>query len=264
MSELSTLELLGVALIFIWSGFVRSGLGFGGAVLAIPFLLLIHDDALLFLPLIAVHLIVFSVWITWRSHRKATAQTVEDAAPSQTPDWPYLRRALKVMILPKMLGVMGLLTLPPQITSVIILTVVSLYALGYVINRPIQVKNIWTERALLAGGAYFSGTSLTGAPLLIPAIASRVSKHQLRNTLFVLWLILTTIKLASFVAFGVDLQLIHHLWLFPCAFLGHLIGERFHQRILAAETPTFFRVLGVTLLAVSAVGLLRAFGLLGQ
>ncbi|MEY4014398.1 MAG: hypothetical protein RLZZ290_1262 [Pseudomonadota bacterium] len=252
MGDLSTLELLGVALIFIWSGFVRSGLGFGGAVLAIPFLLLIHDDALVFLPLIAVHLIVFSVWITWRSKQ------------SQTPDWAYLRKALKVMILPKMLGVMGLLTLPAQVTSIIILTVVSFYALGYVINRPIQVRNIWTERALLAGGAYFSGTSLTGAPLLIPAFASRVSKHQLRNTLFVLWLILTAIKLASFVAFGVDLQLIHHLWLFPCALIGHVIGERFHQRILAAETPTFFRVLGLTLLAVSAVGLLRAFGVFGQ
>jgi len=252
MADLSTLELLGVALIFIWSGFVRSGLGFGGAVLAIPFLLLIHDDALVFLPLIAVHLIVFSVWITWRGKQ------------SQTPDWAYLRKALKVMILPKMLGVMGLLTLPAQVTSIIILTVVSFYALGYVINRPIQVRNIWTERALLAGGAYFSGTSLTGAPLLIPAFASRVSKHQLRNTLFVLWLILTAIKLASFVAFGVDLQLIHHLWLFPCALIGHVIGERFHQRILAAETPTFFRVLGLTLLAVSAVGLLRAFGVFGQ
>ncbi|NBV88906.1 MAG: sulfite exporter TauE/SafE family protein [Betaproteobacteria bacterium] len=261
MADLSTLELLGVALIFIWSGFVRSGLGFGGAVLALPFLLLIHDDALLFLPLIAVHLIVFSVWITWRSHRDAR-RAQPDSQNDQRADWDYLRRALKVMIVPKMLGVLGLLTLPPRITSVIILLVVSFYALGYVINRPIQVKNVWMERALLAGGAYFSGTSLTGAPLIIPAFASRVSKFRLRNTLFVLWLILTVIKLGSFLAFGVDLQLVHHLWLFPCALVGHLIGERFHHQIVAAETPRFFQVLGVTLLAVSGVGLLKAFEVL--
>lgn len=241
--------------------FVRSGLGFGGAVLALPFLLLIHDDALVFLPLIAVHLIVFSVWITWRSHVTAQSQG-QDLSMDQRPDWAYLRQALKVMIIPKILGVMGLLTLPPKITSVIILCVVCFYALGYVINRPIQVRNRWTERALLVGGAYFSGTSLTGAPLIIPAFASRVSKLRLRNTLFVLWLILTVIKLGSFLAFGLDLQLVHHLWLFPCALVGHLIGERFHHRIVAAETPSFFRVLGLTLLAVSTIGLLRAFEVL--
>ncbi len=45
-----------IGAIFIWSGFVRSGLGFGGAVLALPFLLLVKNDPLLFLPIISVHL----------------------------------------------------------------------------------------------------------------------------------------------------------------------------------------------------------------
>jgi len=40
-----------IAIVFIWSGFVRSGLGFGGALFTIPFLLLIHDDPLFFLPI---------------------------------------------------------------------------------------------------------------------------------------------------------------------------------------------------------------------
>ena len=35
-------QLLATALIFIWSGFVRSGLGFGGAALGLPFLLLVY------------------------------------------------------------------------------------------------------------------------------------------------------------------------------------------------------------------------------
>jgi uncharacterized membrane protein YfcA len=53
----------------------------------------------------------------------------------------------------------------------------------------------------------------------------------------------------------VSLQLIHHLWLLPCAAIGHFIGLRFHQRMLNTETPVFFRVLGVTLLIISALGL---------
>ena len=35
-----------IAIVFIWSGFVRSGLGFGGALFTIPFLLLIQDEML--------------------------------------------------------------------------------------------------------------------------------------------------------------------------------------------------------------------------
>jgi hypothetical protein len=39
--------------------------------------------------------------------------------------------------------------------------------------------------------------------------------------------------------------------------VGHVLGERLHQRIVAAETPTFFRWLGISLLVVSVVGLWR-------
>ena len=49
-----------IFIIFIWSGFVRSGLGFGGAVLSLPFLLIVTNQPLVFLPIIAVHLLVFS------------------------------------------------------------------------------------------------------------------------------------------------------------------------------------------------------------
>jgi hypothetical protein len=53
----------------------------------------------------------------------------------------------------------------------------------------------------------------------------------------------------------VDLQLIHHLWLLPCAAIGHVVGLYAHDRLLRAETPVFFRVLGCVLLLVSAAGL---------
>ena len=48
------------------------------------------------------------------------------------------------------------------------------------------------------------------------------------------------------------------IWLLlPCVTVGHLIGLRFHNRMLADSGGRFFRVLGLTLLAVSSIGLLK-------
>ena len=60
MIELLWQQYLLIVLVFIWSGFVRSGLGFGGALFTIPFLLLIHNDPLFFLPIISIHLLFFA------------------------------------------------------------------------------------------------------------------------------------------------------------------------------------------------------------
>ena len=108
-------------------------------------------------------------------------------------------------------------------------------------------------------GGYISGTSLIGAPLIVAVYASHVAKHQLRDTLFVLWFVLVLIKCAAFLWAGVDFQLVHHLWLLPCAALGHFIGLSFHKKILEAETPVFFRVLGAALILISVIGLVKAW-----
>ena len=251
MESLAWYQYAAIGLIFVWSGFVRSGLGFGGAVLALPFLLLIVNDPLVFLPLIAAHLIFFSTLIMIQSTQK------QGTTQSDTINWRYLRRSMGIMIVPKIAGVIGLLTLPPVIMSTIIFLIVIAYAIGYIINRPIQIKTKFQEYGFLGLGAYVSGTSLTGAPLIVPVVASHVEKHELRNTLFVLWWILTLIKLASFVVAGIDLQLVHHLWLLPCAFVGHLLGNRMHNYLIEQETPTFFRVLGIALVIVSLTGLIK-------
>ena len=251
MESLTWYEYALVGLVFVWSGFVRSGLGFGGAVLALPFLLLIVNDPLVFLPLIGMHLIFFSTLIMVQSTRDRASEKLK------TINWQYLKRSLWIMIIPKMMGIIGLLTLPPVIMSTIILLIVLAYAIGYIVNRPIEIRTKLQEYGFLGLGAYVSGTSLTGAPLIVPVVASRVKKHELRNTLFVLWWILTSIKLVSFVIVGVDLQLIHHVWLLPCAFIGHLLGNRMHTYLVEQETPTFYRVLGVALVIVSLTGLIK-------
>lgn len=262
MDSLTITQYLLIALIFVWSGFVRSGLGFGGVVLALPLLLLIVRDPLVFLPIIALHLIIFSFFIMRKSQIKQ--KNIQNNAEIKTArigsiNWGYLIYALKIMIIPYIIGLLGLLNFPPKITSIFIFVIVLIYACGYVINRPIVMKNKFVEALFLAMGGYVSGSSLAGAPLIIPVFATNVPKEQLRDSLFVIWVTVTSIKFASFVVYGINLQLIHQLWLFPCALIGHILGEYFHNKLVLAETKTFFRVIGSGLIVVSLIGLGQLF-----
>ncbi len=251
MENLLPYQYLLIGLIFIWSGFVRSGLGFGGAVLSLPFLLLVHNDALVFLPLISVHLLVFASITIIQNNRKPDSGT-------GTVNWPYLRYLLLIMLIPKLIGVFGLVTLPSSVMSGVIFTIVAVYSLSYIFNRPFKSNSKVVDTVFLLLGGYISGTSLIGAPLIIAVAAQHVAREQLRDTLFALWLVLVAIKMAAFIYFEVDLQLVHHLWLLPCAFIGHLIGLRFHRHMLQTDAAVFMRVLGSALLLISLVGLTRA------
>jgi uncharacterized membrane protein YfcA len=257
VADLAAWQYAAIAMLFVWSGFVRSGLGFGGAVLTLPFLLMVHNAPLVFLPLIAVHLLFFSSLTIglahWRSRRGGAGR--QDAGG--TVNWGFLRYALPLMFIPKLIGVAGVITLPANIVSGFIFVLVSIYAVSYILDRPFQTRGGRFDPWLLMLGGYVSGTSLIAAPLVVPVAASRMPKEQVRDTLFVLWFLLVAVKLIAFVIGGVDLQWVHHLWLLPCAAVGHLLGLRFHTYTLRAETKVFFRVLGIGLLAVSLAGLLR-------
>ena len=249
MGELALWQYLSIGLLFIWGGFVRSSIGFGGAVLTLPFLLLILNEPLVFLPIIAVHLLVFSALTVWQSHRARH--------PGVTVNWRFLRHALLVMAIPKAIGLFGVITLPVNVISGFIFVIVSIYAISYILNRPFRSNSKVVDTGLLALGGYVSGASLTAAPLVVPVAINRLPREQVRDTLFVLWFILVTAKLSAFVWAGVDMQWAQHLWLLPCAALGHVLGLRFYQYALHRDSARFFRVLGYCLLTVSAVGLGR-------
>jgi len=263
MVELSTLQLVLIAAVFVWSGFVRSGLGFGGNVLALPFLLLIHNQPLVFLPVIAVHVIVFSTTTVLgnllRHYRDGVVATVDGTTVRVAPvNWLQLRYALTVMLVPKLIGVFGLITLPPQLMSGIIFCIIFVYALSYVLDRPFVSNNKGLDLLFLVVGGYISGTSLIGAPLIVAVLARRMPPVQLRDTLFVLWFTLVVIKLGAFLYAGVDMQWQAHIWLFPAALVGHICGLYFHDFTLRADTRVFFRVLGAALLVTSAAGLYQS------
>ncbi|MGH1485830.1 MAG: TSUP family transporter [Cellvibrionaceae bacterium] len=254
MSGLEIYQYVLIGIVFIWSGIVRSGLGFGGAVLALPFLLLIDNQPLVYLPIIAVHLLIFSSLTVYTNNRRAKSESSES-----TVAWTYLWKAFLIMLIPKLIGVFGLITLPAYIMSTIIFCIISVYALSYILNRPFMSKNKGADALFLMLGGYISGTSLIGAPVIVAVFSKYVPRYQLRDTLFVLWFVLVTIKMASFIYFEVDLQLIHHLWLLPCAAVGHYIGLKLHDYLLSTDSVKFYKVLGSALLLTSTLGLYKAW-----
>ncbi len=238
--DFTTTQILLTGLIFVWTGFVRSGLGFGGGALGLPLLLFIHPDPLLWLPVIGAHLLFFS-GITLRTRLNNV-------------DWSYLRNSSRFIMPAAIVGVLGLLNLPTLWVLVFIYSVTLFYALTWVMNRTIESNNRWVDRGLLLLGGYVAGTSLTGAPLMVAVYMRNVTREQLRNTLFVLWFTLVVIKMSTFAMLGVDLHLVTALALLPVAAIGHVIGLKVHDAILRNDQK-FKRWIGVGLMVVSVLGL---------
>ena len=240
----TSLELVLIAFIFTWIGFVRTGLGFGGAVLGLPILMLIGGSPIDWLPIIGIHLLFFS-GITLSNSLKEV-------------DWVYLKKSLPWILPAKIIGVIGLISLSPNIMTVIVYLITSLYALTWINNRQFISKKSWVNNILLFFGGYLSGTSLMGGVLLVAVYMSYVDIKRLRNTLFVLWFFLVSIKMAAFLAVGVFVDWQFSLMLIPVAALGHFIGLRVHDRMIQNDTK-FKRWMGGVLILVCIVGLFKVF-----
>lgn len=244
MSDLAPLQMLAIGLIFVWSGLVRSGIGFGGAAVAMPLLLLIVDSPLIVMPVIAVQLLIFA--------------GITTATRLGSVDWAYIGRSFIIILPFKVIGLVGLLNLPGSVLSIVVFVVTGAYGVSYLLGVSFRSNSIWLDRTLLALGGYASGTSLVGAPLLVAVYLQHVAPEQIRATLFALWVLLVSMKLTAFFATGVDMQWQAQLWLLPCAAIGHVLGLKVHHHLLRAQGEFFMRVLGAALLGVSLVGLARA------
>jgi uncharacterized membrane protein YfcA len=227
-------------LLFVWAGFVRTGLGFGGAALGLPLMLFVHNDPRLWLPIISVHLLFFSgLTLRTRLHNV---------------DWPYLKRSSLYIIPPAIIGVFGLINLPILWLNLFIYSITLFYGLMWLLNRSIHSQRNWVDKVLLVLGGYIAGTSLTGAPLMVAVYMRNVSKEQLRDTLFVLWFILVSIKMMTFISFSVPLHFFAALKLLPVAAIGHVLGLKAHDVIMRKD-QLFKRWIGGGLIIVSSLGL---------
>lgn len=241
--DFSIQQILIILVIFVWTGFVRSGLGFGGAALGLPLLLLVYDQPVFWLPIIGAHLLFFSALII-RTRVKNVG-------------WHYLLRSMLIIVPCAIAGVFGLISLPNKVIVVFIYGITMAYAVMWLFQITIQSSNIWVDRVLLGLGGYIAGTSLTGAPLIVAVFMRNIAIQQLRNTLLVLWFVLVSIKMATFKVFSVDLQLYSALMLLPVAAIGHVFGLKMHNKIVQHDAQ-FKRLIGATLLLVCTLGLWKA------
>jgi hypothetical protein len=185
MPELLVSQYVWIALIFCWSGFVRSGIGFGGTLFALPFLLLVHDQPLFFMPIIGLHVLFFAAITVLQAERLMRRETPSGTTAKSTVNWQFVGFSLAIMALPKLAGVAGLLMLPSHQTALLIYLLVALYAVSYIIDRPLKSSSRIADVVFLMLGAYVSGISLIGAPLIIPVALRYVAISEFRNTLFV-------------------------------------------------------------------------------
>jgi uncharacterized membrane protein YfcA len=238
--DFSASQLALIGLLFAWTGFVRSALGFGGAALGLPMMLFIYHQPLFWLPVIGLHLLFFSA---------LTLRTRIDNV-----DWAYLRKTSRFIIPAALIGVFGLINLPTSILVKFIYAITLFYAIMWLLNLAIHSNKGWMDKLLLILGGYIAGTSLTGAPLMVAVFMRKVAAAQLRNTLFVLWFVLVSIKLTTFVVLGVSLHWQSALLLLPAAAVGHVIGLKAHDRVLSKDR-LFKQVIGGVLAVISGLGL---------
>jgi len=233
-------ELLLVCVIFIWTGFVRSGLGFGGGALGLPLMLFIYNKPVFWLPIIGFQLLFFSV-LTLRSKLNSV-------------DWPFLLRSYVYILPAALIGVMGLLTLPNNWLIIFIYSITLFYAFMWLINKSLHSSNKWADKFFLILGGYVAGTSLTGAPLMVAVFMRHVNRLQLRNTLFALWFTLVIIKMVTFAAVNVNLHFYSAVLLIPVSAIGHFIGLKAHEYIMHNDL-LFKRIIGGVLTFISLIGL---------
>ena len=235
-------QLIYIVLIFVWTGFVRTGLGFGGAALGLPLLLLIGASPIYWLPIIATHLLFFTS-ITFKKNHKNI-------------DTKFLKINLWWIVPPALLGVFGLISFSKNALIIFVFSVSLFYSITWIFNKKVQSNNPILDKFLLVVGGYIAGISLTGAPLIVAVAMSQVSKINLRNTLFVLWFILVGIKMLTFLYFDIFIDFWFALILLPFAFIGHIIGLKTHTKIIKND-KIFKRIIGLALAFVSLLGLIK-------
>ena len=245
MVEFSPITIIVLMIAFWWSGFVRAGLGFGGAGLMYPVAFLVIDSVIFIVPIVGVHLLLFSGLSLARGGYKKV-------------DWQTVSKLLLIILLPTLVGVFGLLQMPDFILLMTVYAILIVYSLSYIFNFKSK-PSPWLNVPILLLGGYVSGLSLSGAPLIAAVALQYLKKEQARESMYVLWFVLVTIKLVTLIAYDVDMNWEHHIWLLPMAIIGTIMGSRMHKKIQTMQNEQFYRWMGFALLALSLTGLIRHF-----
>ncbi len=244
LDNLALWQLLLLGFCFLWSGLVRSGLGFGGAALSLPLMLIFVDDPLLFLPSIGMQLLFFSLLTLSRR--------------TSNINWKFIGKTCALLFVPFSAGLLGLFNLPGTVLSMLVYIVTLVYGIGYAVDKQFISTSRWADMGFLSVGGYVSGVSLIGAPLIVAVGSRHLPAHQMRDSFFVLWIITVVFKLGAMLAANVDMQWRLTALTFPMVAVGHFIGLKIHSRIVAGSQSSFRKFIGWGLIAVSLFGVVSA------
>ena len=241
--ELTPIVVIVLLISFWWSGFVRAGLGFGGAGLMYPIAFLVVDSVIFIVPIVGVHLLIFTgITLARGGYHKV--------------DWQTTGKLLLICLPAKIIGVFGLLQMPDFWLLMAVYGILIFYSVSYILNIKMKPRG-WVNVPILLFGAYMSGLTLAGAPLIAAVALQYLKKEQAKESMYVIWIVMVVIKMSTLIYYEVDLQLEYHLWLLPAAFVGNYMGSKMHDRLQQMQGATFYRWMGIALLTLSLTGLAR-------
>ena len=227
-----------IGLIFVWTGFVRTAFGFGGAVLGLPFLLFIEEKPIYWLPIIGLHLLFF------------TSSNLMNKKNFHNINWDFLRYLAIWAGIPILIGVWGVIHFSDEAMSLFVYGLSFVYGVSWLFNLRLQSNSSWLDNIIIILGGYVAGSSLSGAPLIVAVALKRLKAIEFRSTLFVLWNCNVMVKMLGFVFFGALIDWQAALILLPVAAIGHFIGLRVHDRLISKD-ETGRKILGSVLISLA-------------
>lgn len=237
----NTFTLVFLFICFIWSGFTRTGFGFGANALMLPFALLVVPDPLIIIPVVAAQAILFCGFEATRNFLRI--------------DWKTIGWIVTITAIPIALGIYGLINLPEEILTLAVYFVTTGYALKYIFDWQVSKHNKIIDFLALIFGGYITGFSLSGGPLIVAVALKRIPPALFRNSMLAFWTLIGSTKLITLALAGVNLQSKLFLFTLPAVIIGHLIGLYFHGRIL--QSKKFYQFLGIMLLVISTLGITK-------
>jgi len=212
-----------IVLILTVTSTVGATMGFGLAVLSLPFITLFADIKIL-VPMLGTIGTIASAYLSFRNR--------------QHIQWRELRRIMMWCLFAFPLGLFAFHFLPMGKLNIlfgIFIIVVSLEGLWdtYRIERREALNPLFGRFMLLVGG-FIHGAFTTGGPAIVAyAEGSMRSKEQFRATLLCLWALMNPIFLAVY--FISSSRQMAPVWMsiccLPAIVIGTFLGQRIHSRV---------------------------------
>lgn len=238
-----TFTIVVLFLCFIWSGFLRTGLGVGATVLMLPFALLVVNSPLIIIPVVTTHAVVLS-----------SATVIQHF---HNVSWKHVGIFTGITAIPFAIGLYGLILLPEKWLMLLVYSITLIYSISYILQIRITKKNRGLDLFALLVGGYINGLSFTGGPPIAAVMSKHVPKQQFRDTFLAMVILIATIKFSTFYWVGINLQPQLQLIMLPAVLIGHVLGLRFHRYFVTTDERVFYRVLGIIIFVAVIVGIVK-------